>query len=201
MGTQQTSSSTVEDIVGKARGILNDISTPYYFLETSNEVIGWCQDALLKVARHSHGPQETEDINLLADTLEYTITSNYVDVEAVLYINSSGTKKALIEGHPRSVGQVEDVNEPVYWYDWDGQLGIFPTLSAVTTQKVTAYLISRPSVTLMTDSITTPAIYDTCLALYIAAMAKFKDAKYSSAAQLMGMCERELYKERIEVNA
>ena len=199
MSTQQTSSSTVADIITKARGLLND-KQPFFFEESAGETIGWVQDALLKVCRHSRGPQATESKSLLADTLEYAVTSDYVSIEAVQYINASGTRKALRRGSPAMVGRVEDPGEPVFWYDFDGKVGVFPVLSTVTTQTVTLYLIDRPEVTATTDSITTPAIYDNCLAFYVASMAKCKDRKFSAANQFMAMCERELYKERVESN-
>jgi len=200
MGTQQTSSSTVADIINLARGLLNDSSSPYFFIDTAAETIGWVQGALLKVCRHSHGPQATETKNLVADTLEYTISSDYVAVDAVQYTNASGTRKALKIGSPAMVGRVEDPGEPVYWYDFDGKLGVFPTKSVITTETVTIYLVDRPEISATSDSITTPAIYDMALAYYVAAMAKMKDLKFAAANQLMAMCERELYKDRVEVN-
>lgn len=200
MATQQTSSSTVADIINLARGLLNDSSSPYFFIDTAAETIGWVQGALLKVCRHSHGPQATESKNLLADTLEYAISSNYVAVDAVQYTNASGTRKALKRGSPAMVGKVEDPGEPVYWYDFDGKLGVFPTKSIITTETVTIYLIDRPEVDDTADTITTPAIYDMALAYYVSSMAKMKDRKFASANQFMAMCERELYKDRVEEN-
>jgi hypothetical protein len=102
------------------------------------------------------------------------------------------TKKGLKEGRPDIVGNVEDVGEPVYWYDWGGSLGIYPMLTDVSAENVTLYLITRPTAIAASANVTTPAIYDTALVFYIAAQAMLEDLKPTKYLQMMSLYDNEL---------
>jgi hypothetical protein len=112
------------------------------------------------------------------------------------------TKKGLKQGRPDIVGNIpEDWNEPSegepsYWYDWGGSLGIYPTLSDVSAEKVTLYLITRPTAIAASANVTTPAIYDVALVLYIAAQAMLEDLKPTKYLQMMMLYDNELRKMR-----
>lgn len=102
------------------------------------------------------------------------------------------TKKGLIKGRPDIVGNVEDVGEPVYWYDWGGKLGIYPILTDVSAENVTLYLITRLTAIAASANVTTPAIYDTALVYYIVAQAVLEDLKPTKHLQMMTLYDSEL---------
>ena len=108
--------------------------------------------------------------------------------------------KGLIKGNPMSVGNVEDVDEPVFWYDWAGQIGVYPPLVDVSAEKVTLYIITRPTAIASTANVTTPAIYDTALTIYMVAQAWMKDLKMAKYLQTMALYDAEMMRIRKDLN-
>jgi hypothetical protein len=53
--------------------------------------------------------------------------------------------KALLRATPEIVGRAESEVEPNYWYEWAGSIGVYPTLVDVAAEKVTLYLVTRPT--------------------------------------------------------
>ena len=187
-GSQQTSSTDASVFIDNARSYLNDTGTEFF---TDAEMLVWLNAGLIDLVSRSHCLETTEDINLVADTLEYSITDDYILVKAVWYVSTTGTE-ALLPGKPGGVGLEEDVEEPHYWYDWGGEIGIYPTLSSVTTEKVTVYLVTRPTAIASNEDVPTPAIYDKALTLYIVAQAWAKDRQMGKYAQTMNLYHAEL---------
>ncbi|MCP4668836.1 MAG: hypothetical protein GY849_21065 [Deltaproteobacteria bacterium] len=195
-GSQQTSSTAASTIITNARSLLNEASASFW---TDAELLVWLNDGMLDIAARSHCLEETESVNLVADTIEYSISANYVTVKAVVYVNASGTIKGLTPGNVSSVGNVDDVDEPVYWYDFAGKIGIYPPLSSVTTETVTLYLISRPTAIISSANVTTPAVYDHALTLYIVGKAHLKDRQTGRYHQVLGLYMAELERIRKDI--
>jgi hypothetical protein len=197
-GPQETSSTTASTIITNARYLLNDNESPYNF--DDSWMLQWLNDAVAKVPKRSRGYQATENIDLIASQLEYTPTQDYTSIEAVVYLNADGLRKALERGSPAELGKIYDVQEPVKWYEFNGKIGIYPLLSSVTTEKVTVYMNVRPDALAITDTIETPAIFDTALTWYIVAQALWQDRKYTASQQAMARFDNELYQARVELN-
>jgi hypothetical protein len=197
MGSQNTSGKTFADIIDEVRSDVNDYRTPYF--ADDGEMLDWLNQAHAQAAKDSSSIQDTETIDLVANQLEYAVTSKYYRLHAVLYVNSASEKKALIKGSPSEVGHIHDVLEPVKYYEFDGKIGVYPTLSSITTETVEVYLSKRvePDKAL-TDTIETPAMLDNALVWYVSAMWDFKRKKYSAHAQSMARFEAEIYKARTE---
>lgn len=194
--SQQTSSTAASELINDAEALLNDSENRFW---RQSELLQWLNDGMVDIVSRSHCLQSTESINLATDTLEYTITSNYITVKAVHYIDSDGAVKALRRGGPDRVGLVEDVDEPVYFYDWAGKLGIYPTFTR-TTETVTVYLITRPTAITVLNNVTTPAIYDTALTYYMVAQAHLKALKHAKYLQSMALYDAEMNRLRQDLN-
>lgn len=189
-GSQQVSSTTAATIILNARAYLNDESSAPFWDGT--ELLQWLNDGMVDLVGRSHCLETTENINLVADQVEYPITSSYILVKWVRYVDSDSKKHGLLPGNPFDAGSVEDVEEPAYWYDWAGKIGVYPVLSSVTTELVTVYLVTRPAAITPTDAITVPAIYDKALTMYVVAQAWAKDRQMGKYAQAMGLYQAEL---------
>ena len=143
--SQQTSSTLASTIIDNVETLLNDTNNNMW---TAAELLVWLNDGMVDIVSRSHCLQTTESIDLATDTLEYSITSTYLAIKAVHYVDSDGEIKALLKGSPMSVGLVEDVDEPVYWYDWAGKVGVYPVDSITPTATITdttiAFVDSNP---------------------------------------------------------
>ena len=194
--SQQTSSSTAATIIDNAESLFNDSDND---LASASEMLVWLNNGMVDIVLRSHCLEDTESIDLATDTLEYSITSTYITVKSVYYTDASGTKKGLIKGSPMSVGNVEDVSEPVFWYDWGGKVGIYPTFTR-TTETITVYYVTRPTAITSSDNVTTPAIYDLALTYWITAHALLKDRQTGRYAQMMGLYLQEMARIRGDIN-
>ena len=186
--TQQTSSTAASTIIDNARSLAADTESD---VSSTAEMLVWLNDGMIDIVTRTHCLEATESINLATSTLEYTITSTYVTVKAVIYVDASGNRWALKKGSPSSVGQNTAADAPMYWYDWGGKIGVYPTITR-TTETITVYYVTRPTAIASSGSVTTPALYDTALTYYIAAHALLKDRQTGRYAQLMGLYLQEL---------
>ena len=149
--SQQTSSTTAAEIIDDVETLLNDTDNRMW---TAGELLQWLNDGMVDIVSRSQCLQTTETIELVSNQLEYTITSTYHSIKGVHYIDQDAGIKALIKGSPMSVGLVEDVDEPVYWYDWAGKIGVYPvdtiTPTVTDTEITFAFVDSNPDT--ITDS-------------------------------------------------
>lgn len=189
-GSQQVSTTTAATIITNARSYFNSIKSDLFWNDA--RLLQWVNDGMVDVVSKSHCLEDTEDISLIADQTEYSIVGSYIVVKAVHYVNASSVAKALIRGAPESVGLVNDVGEPVFWYDWAGELGAYPTLDSVTTEKLTVYFVTRPSPIALTGDISVPAIYDKALTMYVVAQAWLKEKQLEKYAKTMALYQAEL---------
>jgi hypothetical protein len=196
--SQQTSSTLASALVDRAEVILNDTDNEFW---TAAQLLTWLNAGMIDIVTRTNCLETTESINLAASTLEYTITSTYLTVMTVHYIDANGNVKALKKSSPMEVGMEEPVGEPVYWYDWAGKIGAFPVLAARTTETLTVYLVTRPTSILASASVTTPAIYDTALVHYMVAQAYLKNLSHGKYAQHMALYISELDKIRAALTA
>jgi hypothetical protein len=194
--SQQTSSTTAATIIDNVEYLLNDETNEMW---SAGSLLTWLNEGQRIIALKSECLQTTESIDLATDTLEYTITSDYVAVKAVHYIDTDSAIKALLPGSPVSVGMVDNPSEPVYWYDWGGKLGVYPTITR-TTETVTVYLITRPAVLVSTDNITIPTVYESALTFYMMARAWMRDRTYSKYARMTALFDAEMERIRNDLN-
>ena len=201
--SQQISSTTAATLIDRAEVWLNDSDNGFW---QPGELLQWLNEGMIDIVLRTHCLQATEDINLVANTVEYSITSTYLTIKDVVYVNASSVAKGLKKGNVAMVGNVsEDWNdatdkEPMYWYDFAGKIGVFPVLSAVTTEKVTLYLITRPTAIASGANVTTPAIYDSALVIYMVAQAWLKDLKMNKYLQTMALYNSEMSRIRQDLN-
>lgn len=199
--SQQTSSTTAASIINRAEIFLDDTNNDVW---TAAELLQWLNDGQRDIVLRTHCLEATEEVSLVANTIEYAISSTYSKVRAAIYVDASSPPmyKALRRGSPYNIGNLpEDWNEaaedvPVFWYDWGGMIGIYPFLASVTTETVKLYLVTRPTDITSTDNITIPAIYDTALVYYIVAQARLRDLSPGTHNYLMSTYITEL--ERIK---
>lgn len=176
-GSQQTSGVTTQDIINRARDIINETyqaGVSYEDYWTDAELLDHLNNGLIYIAGTSYCLQTTETITLIPNVTEYALSTAYFDVETAIY--NGGTtiyNKGLVRGNPQSVGNVQDAEEPVYWYEWGGKIGFYPAdySSATSGYRVTVYLFERPTARTLTGGtsvVPTPALYDYPLVLFVA---------------------------------
>jgi len=188
-GTDSTSSTTVTEGIVRVRGLLNETTAAFF---DDNDITTWINEAIIDVIAKTWCNGITETITLAANTLEYNILSTYISVISVLYNDS----KALLKGHPDLFGHVQDVGEPVFWYEFAGNLGVYP-LSTVTND-VKLYLVEYPTPVTAPDYFPTPVIYDEAIVMYATAKGLFRDNEAGTAMQLKANYEEMLARYRVD---
>ncbi len=194
--SQQVSSTSAQTIINNAKALLNGSDDSIF---DSTEMLQWVNDGQLDIVSRSHCLQTSESVTLEADVVEYTIDSDYIMIDAVIYNDPTYGVKSLIPGSPSEVGLV-NLAPISKWYEWAGKVGAYPPLSSVTTDTLTLYLVSRPSAIALADNITVPAIYDKALTYYVVAQALWKDRQTGRYAQMMQSYLDELMLYRIDLN-
>jgi hypothetical protein len=196
-GTQQTSSTLASAIITQVRANINESAAEFW---TDDEIIQWINDGIKDIVRKTHCYQTTESINLIANQIEYTVTTSaYLIVKAVHYIDSDSKSHALELSSPNLVGREEDVEEPEYYYDWAGKVGVFPALPAIDGETITLYLVTLPTDITSSDNIPTPHPYDTAIVYYVTARAFAKDRQFAKAGAYERKYEAELDRLKAEL--
>ena len=89
--------------------------------------------------------------------------------------------------------------EPIKYYEFEDKIGVYPVLASITTETVRVYLSKQATIGVsLTSSIETPAILDTAIISFIAAMWERKRKHYAASAQAMAFFDAEVYKARTE---
>jgi hypothetical protein len=108
-----------------------------------------------------------------------------------------------MQGNPNSVGHVPGISEtgePVWWYDWAGKLGVYPTPNAsVSGNSVYVYYIKRPSTATLTSGVSVPAHFDKALTLYVVTQALYVDKRYDLGAYFENKYKEELALYRLDI--
>jgi hypothetical protein len=197
--SQNTSSTTGATLITQVRYLLNDTGTDPFWDDA--ELLRWVNDGIEDVANKTHSLENTESISLVADTIEYSITSTtYIAIKGVHYVDVSADSVALKHGTPTMVGRLAEDYEtspiPVFWYDWNGKVGIYPSLSSVSTETVTLYLVELPAAIASNGTIPTPKIFDNALRAFVLSRAYYKDRQYAKSAQWLGIYNSEVNRYR-----
>lgn len=192
--SQQTSSTLASTMITNARYYLDEATEDYW---SDTELLGWLNDGVVDIAAKTNCLETTEAVTLTASTVEYTISTAYITIKDVVY-NGTSYKKGLIKGNVRSIGHEMQDDEPTYWYEFAGKVGIYPALTSVTTETATLYLIKRPTAIASSAAVTTPAIYDKALVYYIVAQAQLKQGQGATASAYLSLYQAELDRYRAD---
>lgn len=178
-GTQAMSAKTTADIITAVRSNLNEASAAFW---TDAELLEWTNQIVQDIAIKTLCLGTTEDVTIAASTLEYALTTtDYIACVAAIYNNATG----LYAGTPQQVGREAAIEEPAYFYLWDGNIGLYPVQAAGSPSvgnTVRVYLAQAPAVVASGDTIPLPAIFDKALIEGVTALAFMKDRLWSRAA-------------------
>lgn len=163
-GSQGTSTTPASTIITYARWYLNETAESFW---EDDELLIWVNQGTMDIVARTRCLEGTEDVTLIANTAEYTLTGPYIAVTTVIYNNlPAGTKKGLIRKNPQSILHSRD-NEPSFWYDWAGKIGIIPVPKIITDANLAI-------------GSTTTAVYTGAISYYI------NDKVYTKAAVAAG---------------
>jgi len=174
--SQATSSTAASTIITNVRYYLNEAAADVW---SDAELLVYINNGIYDIVQRTHCLEATADVSLVANQHEYDFSANsYITVVSVVFVDASTptVEKGLLRKNVPGMGHgVKADGDPVYWYEWKSYIGIYPVPSSVTTEKLTVYYVSRPTALASTASnITTPAIYDKALTLYVTAQALLK---------------------------
>lgn len=176
------STTLASTIVTNARAYLNEATASFW---SDAELLVWVNNAIIDVVTRSRCIETTENVTLVAAQAEYAITASYIGITGAFY-NDGTTIKGLQRRAIKDIGTEEYSTVPIYWYEWNGKIGIYPVATAATAGKiVTVYLISRPTAVIASGTIPTPACYDRLLTIFVAAQGYKKDSQFDKATALM----------------
>jgi hypothetical protein len=187
-GSQFTSTTAASSFLTYARYLVNEPTASFW---NDIEMLQWLNEGILDIVTRTWCLGQTEAVTLANDTLEYTLSNDYITIVTMhISVTATGATKALLKGHPAMVGHVIDPSEIVYWYEWDGKVGLYPTMSDVSGRTCSCYQVATPSVLTLTDNSPLPAWFDDSLTNFIVAKALFKDNEIGTAQSAMAAYEK-----------
>jgi len=179
-GSQTTSGVTVQTIIDRVRIGLSETTASTSFWSDAD--LTRFTDQAVKEVVHRTKCLETssESVTLVANTWSYTLTSAFMDIEAIIYDSGDTTSKiqvfTLDRTDIKAIGHSKETGPPKFWVLWNDALLIWPiprSTEAGTTLYV--YLDTTPSgVTATTSLIETPAYFDDAIIAYVKAQAFLK---------------------------
>lgn len=189
-GSQKASGALASTIISEAQYDYNETGTGFI---ANAEWLRWLNDAAIDIALKTLCMQTVETISLVTKTVDYAITTDFIKVVAVRYVNASLVERGLVEGHPKEVGNIQDRGEPDKFYEFRNYLGVYPAITGtVTTETVKVFLAYLPAVIGTTAALVTPAIYDHLVKKYMLAQASKKDKRFGTYAGLINEYNTEL---------
>lgn len=187
--SQYTSSTQATDFITYARYLVNEPTASFW---NDTEMLRWLNEGILNIVARTWCLGAKETITLANDTLEYAFSNDYISVVTVHVTNDDDEVKALLQGHPSMVGHVPDPGEIVYYYEWDGNIGLYPTMADVSSYTCSVYQVPVPSVLGTADNSPLPSWFDEVLVNFVIAKALFKDNELGTAQVTMQQYEQQL---------
>ena len=196
-GSQQTSSTDASVIATRARYYLNDPTTwggTQKNVWSDTMLLQWVNDGTLDIVSRTQCLEDIESETLVLNQSNYTLSTDFISIKAVIYKDSAGVEWSLQkgdllgkDGNKGSYGFSENMTgAPGYWIQWENDVIVHPIPdSSAAGDTIDVYLIKRPSVVTATDDVLVPAVYDRALTLYVVSQAYFKDGQFAKASRFM----------------
>lgn len=190
-GTTATSGVSCQTIIDRARVDLNEATASFW---ADSDLIQWTDEAVKEIVSKTGCLEETAfTISLSADTWDYAITPDYLDVVTVLHDSGDTTSATRLFSLERtdikSFGHSKERGRPKSYSVWDDEIVIFPipdSTQSGTTLYV--YAVSLPSgVTEAASVIETPAYFDPAIVSYVKAKAYQKDKRESLSGYYLSL--------------
>lgn len=187
-GGSTVSGKTVNNLLDESRYLFNGISqsgvTDPGWPDT--EIRAWINDAVSDISTITECQEDSQRFTLSTGTSEYTMTASYMYVKDVVYQTGTTAFRTLMQGKLGDVGNIQQADEPKYWYELDGKIGIYPLKDTkdATISGDTIYVVFIPFTATLSggSSIPTPAMFDQAILYFVAkrAFAKFGKAEQSA---------------------
>ena len=189
-GSQYVSTTAVSAIIVRVRSLLNEGTASFW---SDTEFLQWTNDAIIDITAKTWCLGDSESITLANSTLGYTLVNDYITIVNILYLLSGAIVKSLIPGHPMMIGHVPDPGEPVYWYELDGKVNVFPIQATTTGMTLTVEEVPVPGAMATTAGvIPIPFWFEDSIILYVLARALYKDNETITAAETMNAYKESL---------
>lgn len=198
-GPQGTSSTTGTNMIARARVYLDEPSSDIRQW-TEAELLQFLNDGMVDIVARTKCYQGTEAITLVANTVEYTPTTDYIDVVAAVCNPASGSSWGLKHGNIRSRASsaTTDLDGPEFFYEFGGKVGFYPAYSSVTTETVTVYFAKYPTAIAAGGTVPLSKVFDNALVYYITAQAFLLDKRITEANNYLNLYFSELSQYRQE---
>ena len=209
-------------IITRARYALNEAAESFW-LDT--EMLVWVNDGIQDIVNRTNCIEAKENITLVDGQLLYDIGTEYISIKYAVYrypeatynllqetgdallqengdnilIGMATDYKGLSRGSYQNLGHEEAVEEPVLWFVWKDQIGVYPlTGSDAGGDVVTVFLIAQPYEVPSDANIPLPAMYDNLLVDYVIAQALLKEGYLASSKAIMDFYTQTLDRFRVD---
>jgi len=198
-GGAPASGKTVNGLVLETQYLINGISqsgvTDPAWPEAELRV--WINSAIEDINVLAGAQESSERFTVSTGTSEYAMTSSYLYLKDVAYQTGATTFRTLSKGKFEDVGNLQKADEPAYWYEVNGKVGIYPLQDTkdATASGNTIYAIYVPLNSTLSgaSAIPTPAMFDQAILYFVAKRAFAKHGKVDMAGYYDTLYNREVF--------
>lgn len=122
--SQTTSGALASAIITQARFYLNEPSEVRW---DNDALLQWVNDGTMDIVARSHCLEAVETEVLVENQLAYALADSFIAIRTVVYDKGTGDEKGLLRGNLQSLGHVEEAGEPIYWFQDQNNVVIYPS--------------------------------------------------------------------------
>lgn len=177
------STKTAQNIIDRVKRQFGDESGAQV---TDADIIGWINSGQQEINRQNRIIKSTATTNTVIGTRTYTFPSQRIMHIEILkyngrpidYMSFNEAQEYITVNDPNNI----QTGPPVYWWEYGGELELYPTPDAVGELKL--YYVAYPEdVTIGSDTLTIPDSYFDTLLQYCLSQAYEQDDDWTGSAQ------------------
>lgn len=167
---------------------------------TDSDIFRWINLAQVEIASRNKITKRKAATNVVSGQDVYLLEGlNILQIESIHYngglIASQEMAQAeqTISRYTGNTGAKDIYKQPVLWYEWDGQITLWPTPTENIENGLVLYYTGMPvQVSSLGDALTVPDIYYSAVTSFVMAQAYEQDESFAESDLMMQRFERAL---------
>lgn len=156
-----TTSRTVQDVMTEVKRTFGDEAAVQV---TDDDILRWVNSAQREILVQNRILKAIGSTDITAGVAQYDLSGlNVVSIQSIHYLNRKLEFKTFQEAEEYIVSADPDstsTGDPVLWYEWAGQISLYPVPSSDAVAGLKVFYIKEPdALTTSTDRLSVPDAY------------------------------------------